>query len=383
MRRSSGRFGGCTWRSASLRIGFDGRAFSSPAAGIRRYIDGLVRGLLALGEDLEIVALGGSDPDALPGGVIHVAEPSHPPTNLGWTLVGIPRAAARAKVDVIHAPAYTAPFWSHAPVVVTIHDVSYALHPEWYPYRRDWVRRAFYRSSARGARQIVTVSGFSAKEIARAYDISLDRITVAPLGVDRVFTPLNPDVACELPAQVATPYVLHVGDLHERRNLAVVVDAVIEARRHFGTPAGLSLVLAGIDRGVADGLCSIASNAGAEGAVVPLGPVSEERLRALYQCAAALVYPSLYEGFGLPLIEAMACGTPVVASNAASIPEVLGGAGLLLDPLDVPAWTHAIVQAVNDEGLRSRLRIAGLARSAEFTWERTARITLQVYHRAA
>ena len=344
---------------------------------------GLVSGLLALGEDLEIVALGGADPGALPPGVAHVREPSHPPTNLGWTLVGIPRAASRGKVDVIHAPAYTAPLWSRAPVVLTVHDVSYALHPEWYPYRRDWMRRAFYRSSARAASQIVTVSSFSAGEIAAAYDIPLDRITIAPLGVDRGFSPAHRDTPCELPAGVATPYLLHVGDLHERRNLGIVVEAMIEARRRFGALSGLSLVLAGVDRGVSEGLCAIASQAGVPDAVVRLGAVSEERLRSLYQCAAALVYPSLYEGFGLPLIEAMASGTPVIASHAASLPEVVGNGGILLDPLDVAGWTNAIVQVVNDESCRARLRAAGLARAAEFTWTRTARITLEVYRRVA
>ena len=328
------------------------------------------------------MALGVADSSALPPGVGHVSEPPHPPTNLGWTLVGLPRAASRAQVDVIHAPAYTAPLWSRAPVVLTIHDVSYALHPEWYPYRRDWMRRAFYRSSAHAAAQIVTVSNFSAQEIATAYDIPLDRITIAPLGVDRGFSPGQGE-SLDLPAGVATPFVLHVGDLHERRNLGVALEAVIEARRHVGASSTLSLVLAGIDRGVTKGLCAMASNAGVPDAVVHLGTVSEERLRALYQRAAAVVYPSLYEGFGLPVLEAMASGTPVIASRAASIPEVLGHAGVLLDPLDLRAWTEAIVAVVSDEALRARLREAGLARAGEFTWARTARITLEVYRRAA
>ena len=127
-----------------------------------------------------------------PPGVGHVAEPPHPPTNLGWTLVGLPRAARRAGVDVIHAPAYTAPFWSPAPVVLTIHDVSYERHPEWYPYRRDWARRAFYRRSAHVASQILTVSRFSAAEITAAYGIPAERMTVTPLGVDGAFVADDP-----------------------------------------------------------------------------------------------------------------------------------------------------------------------------------------------
>ncbi len=295
-------------------------------------------------------------------------------------LVGLPRAAARARVDLIHAPAYTAPFWARVPVVLTIHDVSYARHPEWYPYRRDWARRAFYRRSARAASHVITDSSFSAAEITAAYRIPPSRITVVPLGVDAAFAHADARAALELPSGAIEPYLLHVGDMHERRNLAVIVDALLSARRHFGSAAALSLVLAGVDRGVGEALCAIAAEAGEPDAVVVLGEVSEERLQALYRGATALVYPSLYEGFGLPVLEAMAVGTPVIASRAASIPEVLGEAGILLDPLDVEAWAAAIVKVSNDEHARERMRHAGRTRAAAFTWERTARRTLGVYH---
>ena len=124
-----------------LRVGIDGRAFSSPAPGIRRYVEGLVPALLALEDAPELIALGGRV-DSVPSGLRHVAERIHPPTNAGWTLVGLPAAAAAGKVDVLHAPAYTAPFWAPAPVVLTIHDVSYERNPAWYPYRRDRFRTA-------------------------------------------------------------------------------------------------------------------------------------------------------------------------------------------------------------------------------------------------
>ena len=365
-----------------LRIGIDGRAFASPAPGIRRYVRGLTRALLALGEPLEIVALGGRDSSVVPAGTRHVAEPPHPPTNLGWTLVGVPRAARRAKVDVIHAPAYTAPFWAHAPVVLTVHDVSYERHPQWYPYRRDWARRAFYRQSAAAASHILTVSRFSADEITAAYRIPMERMTVTPLGVDEAFAPGDPGMSLELPPGVTPPYVLHVGDLHERRNLPMLVEALLAARR-MATTAPLSLLLAGTDRGVGATICAMAAQAGAGDAVVLLGSVTERRLRALYRGAAALVYPSFYEGFGLPLIEAMACGTPVIASHVTAIPEVVGEGGLLLDPADAAAWTMAMLEVANDEHVRARLRAAGLRRAAEFTWERTARLTLEVYRRVA
>jgi glycosyltransferase involved in cell wall biosynthesis len=363
---------------ATLRVGIDGRAFSSPAAGIRRYVSGLTTGLRAFRDSIELVALGGT---AVPAALERVDEPAHPPTNLGWTLVGLPRAASLAQVDLIHAPAYTAPFWAGVPAVVTIHDVSYARHPAWYPYRRDILRRAFYRRSARAAAHVITDSEFSAREIAEMYGIPRERMTVVPLAVSAEFKPGDPTRLCELPSRVVAPFLLHVGDLHERRNVGVVVEALLQARRHFGVLPALSLVLAGVDRGVGDALCALAARAGAPEAVVRLGPVGDEQLRALYQCAAALVYPSRYEGFGLPLLEAMASGLPVIASRSASIPEVVGDAGILVDPDDVAGWTGAIVAVVNDEAARSALRGKGLARASAFTWEATARATVGVYRR--
>ncbi|MGH9346074.1 MAG: glycosyltransferase family 4 protein [Vicinamibacterales bacterium] len=365
----------------SLRVGFDARSLASPAAGVRRYASALLSALVALGE-VEMIALGG-DPAALPPGVAHVEAPPHPPTNLGWSLVGLPRAAKRSAIDVLHAPAYTAPLWGTPPVVLTIHDVSYARRPEWYPYRRDLARRAFYRRSARTATVIVTDSCFSAGEIVAAYGVPRERIVVAPLGVDRRFSPAGPAGACELPQEIAGPFLLHVGDLHERRNLATLVEAVVAARRHFGGASAVSLVLAGLDRGVGDALGTMAAGAGMADAVTMLGPVSEELLLSLYRCASALVYPSLYEGFGLPVLEAMACGTPVIASRAASIPEVLGDAGILLDPLDVAGWTAAIVNVIDDDDRRAVMRAKGLARATGLTWTRTAELTLEAYRRAA
>jgi len=361
-----------------IRVGIDGRAFSSPAAGVRRYVSELVPALLASRSELELVALGGTA-DSLPPGLEQVAEPWHLPTNLGWAAIGLPRAARRASVDLIHAPAYTAPLFAPVPTVLTIHDVSYERHPEWYPYRRDWLRRAFYRRSAHTAAHILTDSEFSRGEISAAYGIPPHRITVAPLGAASGFTGGKADVA-QLPAGVVAPYLLHVGDLHARRNLSVVVQGLVEAR-HRLEPSPPSLVLAGVDRGVGDALAAAAAAGGAPGSVVVLGAVTEPVLRALYRSAAALVYPSRYEGFGLPLIEAMASGTPVIASRAASIPEVVGESGVLLEPDNPKRWASAIVDVITDGVLRARLRREGLARAATFTWERTARITLDVYRR--
>lgn len=357
-----------------LHAGIDGRAFSSPAAGIRRYARGLTAALRAL-PGVRVTIIGG-DPAAVPPGMTLQPEVPHPPGNPGWVLVGLPRSAARAGVDVLHALAYTAPFHAAMPVVVTVHDVSYARHPEWYPHQRDWVRRAYYRLSAQRADAVVTPSNFSASEIQAAYGLTADRVSVVPMGVEPTFG-LDPGGHEALPAGVREPFLLHVGDVHARRNPDVVLRALARLDRRGEPP--VQLVLAGVDRGEVEALGPEAS----AGRVVGLGTVSEVTLLTLYRRAVALVYPSRYEGFGFPLIEAMAAGLPVIASRAASIPEVVGDAALLVDPEDEGAWADGLLRLRADAAFRTELASRGRDRAALFTWERTARLTLDVYRRVA
>ena len=171
------------------RIGFDGRALASPAAGVRRYASELFTALAALDGDMEIVAVGAPPSVVLPRGVSSAAPAPSLPGNAGWMLSGLPLAARRARLDLFHAPAYTVPAASPRPLVVTIHDVSYERHPEWYPYRRDALRRGFYRWCARAADRVITDSVFSRSEIVAAYDIPVERIDVVPLGAAPTFVP--------------------------------------------------------------------------------------------------------------------------------------------------------------------------------------------------
>jgi alpha-1,3-rhamnosyl/mannosyltransferase len=369
----------------SLQVGFDGRALVSPAAGVRRYARELFGAMAALDPNAALVAVGAPHGTPLPPGI--AAQPAAPslPTNLGWALTGLPLSARRGRFDLFHAPAYTAPLCGVRPLVLTIHDVSYARHPEWYPYRRDPMRRAFYRRSALAADRIITDSEFSRGEIAAAYDIAEDRIAVIPLGVGEPF--LIPPGATP-PGRVGrkpqapspeprAPFVLHVGDLHERRNLGTALRAVLDVRRRHREWRDLRLVLAGVDRGLWPALQRVAVDD--PGAVEHVTCPSDLDLAALYRAAAALIYPSRYEGFGLPILEAMACGTPVIAARAASIPEVAGDAALLLDPDDTGGFADALEQVLGSTGMRERLSAAGRARAAGFTWSRTAQLTLDLY----
>jgi O-antigen biosynthesis alpha-1,3-rhamnosyltransferase len=362
-----------------LRVGFDGRALASPAAGVRRYSYELFGALASLNH-VTVVAIGAPAGAPLPPGVEPAPGAPSLPTNPGWMLTGLPRAARRAGIDLFHAPSYTAPFGGPRPLVLTIHDVSYERHPEWYPHKRDPLRRTFYRWSARTADRIITVSSFSKAEIVAAYGVAPDTVDVVPLAPSAAFA--SPPAARR--AAGSTPYVLNVGDLHPRRNLEIAARAVLRVRERTPVFAHLQLVLAGVDRGVGAALARVSGGSPLGHDLVRLlGSTDDVALAQVYREAAALVYPSRYEGFGLPLVEAMACGTPVIASRAASIPEVTGDAAILLDPDDEAAWAGAIEAVLRPEtGTAARLREAGLRRAAQFSWRRAAEATAAVYLQA-
>lgn len=371
--------GGQQAQSASLRIGVDGRAFTSPAGGVRRYIWELTRAMLAERPSIQIVAIGLESPRLAPGGVIALAPRLTPPSNLGWALVGLPMVAVGRHLDVFHAPAYTAPLVGLRPRVVTVHDVSYARSPQDYPYKRDRLRRWFYRQSAIRADAVITDSHFSRIEIMGAYEIPETRITVVPLGVGH---PFRPGTGLDPAAPVTAPFVLHVGDLHSRRRPGMLLEAVLRLRAQHESLRTLKLVLAGRDHGMGGDLRDRAAAAGAVDAIVLPGVVSEETLVALLQHTSAFVYASRYEGFGLPLLEAMACGAPVVALRAASVEEVVGPAAVLLDAsAESNALADALAQVLLLPDVAHSLRTAGLSRAASFTWQRTAAATLDVYER--
>jgi glycosyltransferase involved in cell wall biosynthesis len=355
--------------AAPLRVGYDAKSLDSPAHGVRRYAERLFDTIPRVAPEVTLVAVG------------RQRSPLDF-TNLGRMLVGLPLAVRQEAPVLFHAPAYVGPLWGVHPLVLTIHDVSYERHPEWYPYRRDGLRRRFYRRCAQVADLVITDSEFSRREIVAAYGLDPNRIAVIPLGVGEPFGPANGGTANSAPVSVSNPCVVHVGDLHQRRDLAVALDAVLIIRARRPSLATLQLVLAGIDRGVGQMLRALASQQGQPDALVLLGGGLDDRqLAALYRAARAFVYPSRYEGFGLPLVEAMACGTPVVAARAAATPEVVGAAGLLVDPGDARAFADALEAVLVDSARAAELRAAGLRRAAGFIWERTATETVAAYRR--
>jgi glycosyltransferase involved in cell wall biosynthesis len=318
-----------------MRVGLDISPLVQTRAGTARYI----RGLLAH-NGYEQLSFGGQ------------ARLSALLRDSWWYPLALPREARKRDVSVLHCPTFRGPVRSRVPVVVTVHDLAVLRHPETF---NQWTRR-YSRFAvprvARAARRVIAVSEFTRGEIVELLGVPSERIDVIPNAVGPPFVADGPATEGE--------YVLAVGTLEPRKNQALVQ----QAARALAVP--LKVVGARGWGGVqVDGW---------------LGQVSDDDLAALYRGARCLVYPSLYEGFGIPVLEAMACGTPVVTSAGGATEEVAGGAAVLVDPHDVSAIAAGIEDA---EARRDELIRRGLERAREFTWPRVAEATWCVYEQVA
>ena len=290
-----------------------------------------------------------------------------------WKHVGLPLALARDGVDVFHSPTGTLPLWAPCRQVVTIHDVFAAIEPHWLTPRMGWQLRTTQRRAAHAATAVIAVSESTRRDLVERYAVPAERIRVIHNGVDHArFRPQEVDAeAVARRYGVRHPFILCVGSLMPWRNGPRLLRAA--AHLNYG------LLFVGRDIWGTDPTARVAAEHGWDWARFA-GYVADSDLPALYAAASAFAYPSLYEGFGIPPIEAMACGTPVVASSAGALPEVLGDAALLVNPYDEAALADALQAAVNDPGT---LRRKGLERAARYTWQRTAAETWQVYAEAA
>jgi glycosyltransferase involved in cell wall biosynthesis len=280
-----------------------------------------------------------------------------------WEQLVLPSRARAARAGLLLSPANLAPLaWPRN--VVVIHDAAALRDPSWYSRGYVAAQRALLPRIARGALHVVTVSEFSRREIVELLGVAPERVSVVPGGVDERFSPDVDRAAAAARLGLARPYVLTVASATARKNLGALTPAAARLARE-----GIEVVVAGGDRPqFAD-----RSRGDGHGDVRRLGHVDEELLPGLYAGALAFVLPSLYEGFGLTCLEAMAAGVPVVAADRGALPETCDGAALLVDPTDREALAAAIAQAVHDDDWRASARAAGLARAAELSWDRTAR----------
>lgn len=283
------------------------------------------------------------------------------------------------RIDLYHEPNYLA-FRFAGPTVVTAHDLSWLHYPQAHPEERVAAMNRYFPEAVRQARVILTDSEFIREEMLAEYRLEPARVITVPLGVDSAFQPMNPEqTRPSLQAQQLThgSYLLAVGTLEPRKNLEVALRAFL--RLPETVRSGFPLVLVGMTGWKTDSLEREIAPLRASGQVRQLGYLSREDLIRVIAGARALVYPSIYEGFGLPPLEAMACGVPVVASNVSSIPEVVGNAGLLLSPKDVDGFADAMGRLIDDGDLHAELSRRSVARAAGFTWQACARQTRRAY----
>ncbi|HEX8229757.1 MAG TPA: glycosyltransferase family 1 protein [Chloroflexia bacterium] len=296
-----------------------------------------------------------------------------------WTHLRLSREMLRRPPGVLFVPSHVVPLWHPRRTVVTVHDLGYLEYPQAHTrFSRFYLHLSTY-FSARSARGVIAISEATKRDLVKHYRVPPRKISVIYHGRDPIFTPVD-DAArrAEVAAKygVQAPYGIHVGTLQPRKNLGLLVEAWDILRGSMEQPP--QLLLAGKRGWLYDSLFEMVRARGLTDLIRFADYVERDDLPALYSGALALTFPSLYEGFGLPPLEAMSCGTPVIASTATSLPEVVGDAGLLLDAHDPHPWAEAVQRLMRDPALQAELRHKGLERAAHFTWERSARETLKV-----
>ena len=376
-----------------MRVGILGHLLSFASdyrqAGVSRYIEFLVRNLPAVAPDDEFFVFTGPGGDRgrqrLPEGVRVLPgrlPTTTPEVRILWEQAAAPLLLARHGIEVAHAPVNVAPALAPVPTVVTVHDLAFARSPGQYPGLKQRYLNTLTRLSVERATRVIAVSENTRADVLRDYRVPAARVVTVPNGVDPAMGPITDAgrlrrFRCEhgLPDR----FLLFLGTLQPRKNLPGLLRAYGRVRDRIELP----LVVVGGPGWYFTPIFEEVERLGLRDRVSFAGYAAGDDLALWYSAATAFVFPSLYEGFGLPVIEAMACGTPVVTSSTSSLPEVAGDAALLVDPEDPEALGEALVRLTTDEALRRDLSRRGLARARVFSWERTARETAAVYHEAA
>lgn len=291
----------------------------------------------------------------------------------------------RHPVDVLHVQ-FTAPPFSPCPVVVSIHDLSFEHLPQTFKWRSRKQLRLTVRRSAREAAQVIALSEYARSDMIATYNLQPEKVSVVPLAAPAHFSPVTNEEEIQRVRQtygIKDDYILTVGAIQPRKNLSRLVAAYSRLRRVGPRGKLPQLVLVGKCAWLYDETLRTIKELEVSNSVILTGYVPESDLPALYSGALCFVYPSYFEGFGLPPLEAMKCGTPVIVGNQTSLPEVVGDAGVLVDPFDVDDIAAKIENVISDSNLRADLRVKGLNRAKLFDWRETARQTLAIYQQAA
>ncbi|MGO9660355.1 MAG: glycosyltransferase family 4 protein [Acidimicrobiales bacterium] len=366
---------------------------SPSPGGVGRYSARLAVHLARLGVDVQpVVARHGGDELAAAWsefGLQEVAPPlvlplPRPLLYDAWNLLGWPPRRWSSGIDIVHAPSLAVPPKRGLPLVVSVHDAAPWLFPEAFTARGRWFHAMGARAASRRADRVITGTAVAAGELAEHMSLPTDRVRVVPYGVDPPEPRPGPDETAEVLRRYQLTdlaYVLWVGSLEPRKGVGTLVTAMarLAGGPFRGTSRGPVLVLAGYPGWQNSALLPAAELARLGPAFRPIGRVADQDLWALYSGAALFAFPSLHEGFGLPVLEAMAAGAPVVASDIAAIREVAGAAAVLVPPGDAGAWAGAIEALLADRAARAGMSEQGRRRAEIFSWASTAAATLEVY----
>jgi glycosyltransferase involved in cell wall biosynthesis len=366
-----------------MRFAVDAHAIGRHLTGNEVYIRSLLRSFAEIDRCSEFVAY-----VSVPGAASLLPErfdvrqvSANPYSRLGWDLARLIRGD---RPDLIHVQ-YTAPLFTEVPMVVTVHDVSFIEHPEYFTALRRAQLRLTVARSVKQAAHIITVSEFSRDAILRTYDIPPEKVSAIPNAANPEFRVIGRERAQKAVhdrLRFDTPFVLSVGDLQPRKNQIGLITAfskLLTDHPHLKH----HLVLTGKETWFTPKVREAARSCGFASRIHFTGFVSDGELMELYNACDCFVFPSFYEGFGLPILEAMACGRAVACSNTSAMPEVADGAGILFNPHKTEEITRALKDVLLDVELRSRMERLGLQRAAAFTWKKSARATLDVYAKVA
>jgi len=306
------------------------------------------------------------------------------PQRFIWDQFTLPRRAKSEGVALIHQPCFSPPFFFAGPVVVTIHDIISILFPENIPFASRMFYSKWMPFSYRKAAQIITISQSTRKDITRVLKIPEEKITVIELAVDERFKEAPRKSEVERVARkygLKKDYILHLGTLEPRKNLGFLIDVFFSLIKNKNC-AETNLVVTGKKGWYYEGLFEKVKDLGLEKRVIFTGYVEDCDKPALYKGAKVFAFPSLYEGFGLPPLEAMASGIPVISSDTSSMPEVVDEAGILLSPEDKASWVKSLLRVFSEDALIRRMQEQSKKQADKFSWQTTAQKTIEVYRKA-
>ncbi len=361
-------------------IGYDATSLEiARRSGVSQYTARLLKGLIQQRDGWDYVLLHGKRLlGKIPEGALSGTWPRLPNKTL-WMQFLLPLILARLRPTLCHFTNSLAPLRISCPYIVTIHDMSLVLHRDFHTRRNIWAVRSLLPSVARRARAVVTVSESSKRDIVRLLNIPADKITVIHEAAGEEFGVVHQASELQRVADAHAlhePFILSVSNIEPRKNLIRLLSAYAALRRRGHRER---LVFVGQLAWKYKGLLAAIERLGLEDRVQIMGYVPDADMPAIYNLAKVLAFPSLYEGFGLPIVESMACGTPVLTSDCSSMPEIAGDAALLTDPRSEEDLQESLHRILSDEQLREGLRLAGLRRARQFSWARAASETVRLY----